>query len=130
MMDWRFTMVNDKGIFRKFQNLYFLASENSPTLSPKLQHKFRRKSFFPQLSREIHIQTVPKRNITNLWFFPFPPKPISHTAAFPIVTVRLSDCFSLYPSLTEQTLKICLLSIRKEGKKERKKEGKNPYFFL
>lgn len=121
-MDWRFTLVNNKGMCRKFQNLYFVTSENSPALFPNLQHKLRRKSFlFPSMQRGTHSNCA-KRNITNTWVFPFPPKPISHTAAFPIVTVRLSDCFSLNPSLTEHTLKICLLTIRLRRKK--------PMFFL
>lgn len=68
---------------------------------------------------------MPKRNITNLLFFsrvPFPPKPISHTDSSPVTPVRLSDSFSLSPSLTEQTLKLSLLALRQRRK--------NPYFFL
>lgn len=73
-------MVNDKGIFRKFQNLYFLASENVPTLSPKLQHKFRRKSFLSSATqRTTHSNGAKEKHNKSLGFSISPKTYLTHS---------------------------------------------------
>lgn len=116
-------MVINKGIFRKFQNLYLLASENSPSLSPKLQHKFRRKSFLsPAKQRNTHSNCAKEKHNKSLDFSISPKTYLTHSC-FPNChseTLRLLLTQSFLDRADTQNLSSC-------HKTEKKK---NPIFSL